>query len=266
MNNSSDNSDCDLPLIAEQLTAGCAISCSFLALTKHINLLKKLGFRQREQPLSSGMKKDEEESEDEVDGQEVMLDCILVKPENLVMPKEPATPPQKRKRAPPKPKNQKVLHKKAKATATSTMRAPSPTQAADVVWPEDSDSSDGLDESLFSSATLAPKNTGQIGSRIICRKEGSSYMWESKTGTSAAKFIDIKIYDDPRIPKKKSPLEMWKYANFSAKAYVGNPLLPKSGQRVLKAIKEVQNAIVEDFKARHPQLANPVQMSDGNAK
>lgn len=172
----------------------------------------------------------------------------------------PATPPMKKKRTRKTPSQTKP-HKRAKGTSTSTMPVLTPIVPVDVLSFEDSDSNDGVDVAHFSCSTSKAGATGPIGSRITCKHKGKSYMWESKTGTSAVKFIDIKIYDDPKAVRHLSPMEMWKHATFSAKAYIGNPLIPKTSQPILEAVKTIQNLIVEDFKARHPNLENPVQTS-----
>lgn len=167
-----------------------------------------------------------------------------------IVTKTPATP---KKRGRP-----------ARVISTVTTPARTPTPPADAVSCEESELSDGPDDEFFTCAT-SKKNTGPTGSSITCKKDGASFLWESKASTSAAKYIDIKIYDDPKALKGLDPMEIWRHASFRAKAMVGTVLAPAKGQRVLIAVKELQNAILEDFKMKHPKVM-PIQTSGGKGK
>nr|QVW56849.1 MAG: putative NS2 protein [Tarsiger cyanurus ambidensovirus] len=227
-------------------------SLSFRTLTKHINWLGKLGNPQTKASASSGTKRKTHsfDKPEEVELSEDEVERSQTPDDQPIITKTPHTP---KKRGRP-----------AKVTSTLITPARTPTPPADAASSEDSELSDGPDDAFFSCAT-SRKPTGPTGSSITCKKDGASFLWEAKGSTSAAKFIDIKIYDDPKALKGVDPMEVWRHANFRAKVMVGSPIQPAKGQRVLLAVKELQNAILEDFKNKHPKV-NPIQTSAGKGK
>lgn len=113
---------------------------------------------------------------------------------------------------------------------------------------DDTDSNDDLDEEYFTAKPLQ-KTTGLTGCNISVHRQGKSYNWRSEKFPMWRKHIDIKVYDDLKALKKApDSLAAWKCATYRAKLTVGNPVTVPQTRRVLRALKELQEAILENAK------------------
>lgn len=136
-------------------------------------------------------------------------------------------------------------------------------RSADASGSEESDSSDELDEKYFTCGTSTTP-TGITGSTITLKKDEKYYTWESKKWTSAVKYIDIKVYENPKTLRNTSAMDLWRHASFRAKVLIGNPLKPHRDQPLLKLVNQLQKGLVENFVDNHPTTVP--RISDGKRK
>ena len=70
---------------------------------------------------------------------------------------------------------------------------------------------------------LYPSLQRTTGSTIFFKNQGKSYTWKSPQWTTATKYGDLNIYNNPNSLPEKKPMDQWKEASFRAKVLIGTP-------------------------------------------
>lgn len=152
---------------------------------------------------------------------------------------------------------QKGKKRKTKDTSMSTTIATTVVPPADVLSSEDSELSDADIDTMCASVLPTQKNTGISGLNISLRRPEGCYTWKSPEWTSADRYYEIKIYDNPNKLKSVKPMDMWKQAAFSAKM-----LLPNKGKNGLISAKI--NKKLDQIMKMSLQLAQQYPSVDSN--
>ena len=113
--------------------------------------------------------------------------------------------------------------KKIKDTSTSFTDAFTTPPSAAAPSTEDIKSKDDDLDSLLNSVQPQTYSSGTIGSTIFFKNQGKSYTWKSPEWTTATKYVDLKIYNNPNSLPEKKPMDQWKEASFRAKVLIGTP-------------------------------------------
>lgn len=140
-----------------------------------------------------------------------------------------------------------IRNPKMKAIATSSIDAYIMPVTADAQPCEDLNSSGEDLATLLNSVPSQVMNTGLTGSSIFYRNQGTSYTWKSPEWTSAHKFVDLKIYNNPSVLAEKKPMDWWREAGLRAKVLVGTPTsLPARTQRINDLLKKLTELLIAE--------------------
>ncbi len=138
-----------------------------------------------------------------------------------------------------------------KDTSTSTIAAPILDRSADVLESDQSSESESdlsePDEKYFQS-TNSVKTGGITGCDISVQRDDGSWRFVSEKLPLTAKYLDLKLYPSTKEIRYKTPLELWKSANYRAKIAI-----PPKEKAILKTIRTLQNQLL-DLAERSPGL------------
>ena len=116
-----------------------------------------------------------------------------------------------------------TIQKKNKVTFTSSTDA---SITDPIVGVQDSEQSKSNADDLASLLALTtPKvyNSGLTGSNIFFKRQGTCYTWKSPAWTTATRYIDLKLYNEPNSLQEMKPMDQWKAASLRAKVLIGTP-------------------------------------------
>lgn len=140
-----------------------------------------------------------------------------------------------------------IQNKKVKDIATSSIDAYITPVTAAVQHYEDSDSNDEGLATLLNSVKHTQPTSGKISSSIFYKNQGVSYTWKSEAWTTASKYVDLKIYNNPAVLMEKKPMEQWKEAGLRAKVLIGteSSLLSRT-QRIESCLKRLTELLIAE--------------------
>lgn len=133
--------------------------------------------------------------------------------------------------------------KRKSATSTSTTPAHSKTRIVDADSSEDTDSSDGMEEELFSSV-MSQQNTSVNGCNTTVVRQGESYTWRSAKFPPYKKLVKLEIWEEPKKYRRTNPMQRWRQASFRSTMLIGNPMEPHS--LVERLVKDLRKEMIQE--------------------
>lgn len=133
-------------------------------------------------------------------------------------------------------------------TYTSTTAADSKDHGADAPSSANEEAYSSEEDYLanYCTAKTSKKNTGLTGCSIFVKRPEGSYSWRAtKFPVKWDYYVDLRVYKDMKELQQTDAKNMWRSASFRGKISVGNPLRIQETQRLKKAVKELQAAMLE---------------------
>ncbi len=137
-----------------------------------------------------------------------------------------------------------------KDTSTSSIGAYTTVRTADAQLFEDSDSNEGNLDTRLCLIQPTISNSGLTGSSIFLKNQGKSYTWKLPAWTTATKYIDLKVYNNPQDLVSKKPMDFWREAGLRAKVQIGTQTSnPERTIRINRLLERLTTLLIDEVQS-----------------